>query len=681
MSRDPRFDPLFEPMRIGPVTAPNRFYQVPHCSGMGYLRPHSLAAMRAVKAEGGWGVVCTEYCSIDDSADETPYPSASLRDDDDVANLRLMTEAVHAQGALAGIELWYGGHASANLLSRRLALDVASLPNDATLGLPQQSRAMSRADIAEFRELHRAAARRALDAGFDIVYVYGCHGYLLHNFLDPYVNRRDDEYGGPLANRVRLLREVIEDTAEIVRDRAALAVRYAVPVNFDEDPAGLVAAFESIAELPDLWDITVDDYNQEMGSARFVGEAAQQSVVKQIRSRTSKPIVSVGRFTSPDTMLRQLTSGTQDFIGAARPSIADPYLPQKIEQGRFGEIRECIGCNVCYAHNSLGAPIRCTQNPTMGEEWRRGWHPERIEPRHADETVLVVGAGPAGLEAARALGQRGYSVMLAEASRQLGGRINREARLPGLETYARVRDWRLAQLEKMPNVQIYPDNRLDAEAVLELECRHLLIATGARWRKDGVGLTSNSAFQGNDAASVIDVEQVLDGYLPEGHVVIYDDDHYYLGSAIALKFRAEGIGVTLVSPENTPCRWTRFTDEHEPLMRAMIEAGVEIVTDRRLLSYAGGSVNLACVYSGKPDHIAADFLLPIGTRVPDDRLWLELQARHERFTANGGLSMQNLGDCRAPGIVAAAIFAGHLAARELGSGKTDVKRDRVVVAR
>jgi len=109
MTRDPRFDPLFEPLRIGPVTAPNRFYQVPHCTGMGYQRPRMLAALRGLKAEGGWGVVCTEYCSIDNSSDETPYPHASLRDDDDVRNLRLMTDAVHAHGALAGVELWYGG--------------------------------------------------------------------------------------------------------------------------------------------------------------------------------------------------------------------------------------------------------------------------------------------------------------------------------------------------------------------------------------------------------------------------------------------------------------------------------------------------------------------------------------------------------------------------------------------
>ena len=679
MARDPRYDPLFEPVRIGPVTAPNRFYQVPHCSGMGYQRPQTLAAMRGVKAEGGWGVVCTEYCSIDDSADETPYPSASLRDDDDVINLRLMTDAVHAHGALAGVELWYGGHSSANLLSREISLDVASLPNEARLGQPAQSQAMSKADIADFREMYRNGARRALEAGFDIVYVYGCHYYLLHNFLNPYFNRRDDEYGGPVQNRVRLLREVIEDVGEIVAGRAALAVRYSIPLQFDDDPQELIACFEQIAELPDLWDITVNDYYKEMGSSRFVREAAHQSQVARIKSMTSKPVVSVGRFTSPDTMLSQITSGTQDFIGAARPSIADPFLPQKIDQGRIDEIRECIGCNVCYAHNSLGAPIRCTQNPTMGEEWRRDWHPERFESRHADETVLVVGAGPAGLEAACALGSRGYPVILAEAEREPGGRINRESWLPGLAEYARVRDWRLGQLAKMANVQVYPDNRLDTAAILELECRHVLLATGARWRSDGIGRSSNMPFDGHDQASVIGAEQVLGGHLPSGHILIYDDEHYYIGSAIALMLSAQGNRVTMVSPQDSLCGWTRFTDEHAPLMRALIEAGVEIVPARRLRGFEDGSARLACIYSGQETRLEADHLLPVGARIPNDELWRELQGRRDEFTEAGGLSMRRIGDCRAPGIIAAAVYAGHKAARELGQGETGARRDRVVL--
>ncbi len=681
MARDPRYDPLFAPLKIGPVTTPNRFYQVPHCTGMGHSRPRMLSAMRGVKAEGGWGVVCTEYCSIHASSDDSPYPAESLRDEGDVKNLRLMTDAVHAQGSLAGVELWYGGHATPNLYTREVALDVASLPNASSLGVPVQSQAMSKTDIREFRALHRRGARRAMAAGFDIVYVYANHEYLLHNFLNPNFNQRSDEYGGSVENRVRLLREVMEDVCEIVAGHCAVAVRYSMPMQLDEDPQGLIECFQHVAEIPDLWDITVNDYRYEMGSSRFVKEASHQAAVAKLKSMTSKPVVSVGRFTSPDTMLAQIVNGTQDLIGAARPSIADPFLPRKIEQGRLEDIRECIGCNVCYAHNSLGVPIRCTQNPTMGEEWRRGWHPDRIEGRHADESVLVVGAGPAGLEAACALGQRGYRVTLAEAEQALGGRINRESRLPGLSEYTRVRAWRQGQLASMRNVQIFPDNRLDADAVLDLDHQHVILATGARWRSDGVGRRSNVAFGGCELSTVIGVEQVLSGYVPDGHVVIYDDDHYYLGSAIALKLCAQGARVTMVSPETTLAMWSQHTEEHSLTMQSLIEAGVEIVTDRGLVAWQPGVLRLECIYSERHSTIEADYLVPLSGRIPDDALWGELEVRRDEFRARGGLSLQRVGDCQAPGIIAAAVYAGHKAARELGCSEVELKlkRDRVVV--
>ena len=179
-------------------------------------------------------------------------------------------------------------------------------------------------------------------------------------------------------------------------------------------------------------------------SARFSEEGFQERYVAEVKKLTGKPVVGVGRFTSPDMMVSQIRRGVLDFIGAARPSIADPWLPRKIAEGREDEIRECIGCNICRAHNNMGVPIRCTQNPTMGEEYRRGWHPERVPAAkgHAEDSVLVVGGGPAGLECAMTLGKRGYRVMLAEARRELGGRVALESRLPGLSSWGRVRDYR-----------------------------------------------------------------------------------------------------------------------------------------------------------------------------------------------------------------------------------------------
>jgi dimethylamine/trimethylamine dehydrogenase len=212
--RPTNHDVLFEPIRIGPVTARNRFYQVPHYTGMGYALPKTLAEMRRIKAQGGWGVVNTEYCSVHPSSDDGPCAFCTLWDEDDAVNQALMTEAVHEYDALAGVELWHGGMHTPNRYSRMTPLSVSGEPLDVLA--PLQSRAMDRTDIRNLRHSHVDAAKRARRAGFDPVYVYAGHGYLPFQFLSHRHNQRTDEYGGCLENRVRLLREMLEEIEEAV---------------------------------------------------------------------------------------------------------------------------------------------------------------------------------------------------------------------------------------------------------------------------------------------------------------------------------------------------------------------------------------------------------------------------------------------------------------------------------
>jgi len=663
MITDPRHQILFEPVRIGPLTAPNRFYQTPHATGMGYLKPRAGAALRGVKAEGGWGVVCTEYCSIHPSSDDSPYAFLSLWDQDDVAALAKTAEAIHAHGSLAGIELWHGGAHAANRLTREPLLAPSARP--AFYTQPGSARAMDKADIRAFRGWQKAGAARAAEAGFDIVYVYAGHDYLPFQFLSPRTNRRTDEYGGPLANRVRLLRELIEETREAVGPDRAVAVRLAVDelhgsggVTSEGEGREIVAM---LAELPDLWDVNVGGGNgKDSRSARFSGEGFQEEHVRFVKELTTKPVVGVGRFTSPDAMVSQIKRGVLDLIGAARPSIADPFLPAKIREGRADEIRECIGCNICRSANNEGAPLRCTQNPTMGEEWRRGWHPERIAPRRSDRRVLVVGAGPAGLECALALGRRGYEVALAEAGRELGGRLLREVRLPGLGTWIRVRDHREHMLGKLANVSVYRESPLTAVDILGLGYSDVVLATGSRWRRDGVGAVGEAPVE---AGGAMTPDDLFAGAAPADPVVVYDDDHYFMGGALAERLAGEGRAVTLVTPGAVASGWTQMTDEQGYVQARLIEAGIRIVPLRTLAAVREGEIATACLYTGREEATACGGLVLVTGRLAEDRLYRELTSDPEVLSAAGIRSVTQIGDCLVPSSVADAVHGGHRFAR------------------
>ena len=664
---DPRHAILFEPVKIGPVTAPNRFYQTPHATGFGWQRPQSGAALRGVKAEGGWGVVCTEYCSIHPSSDDSPYAFLTLWEDSDIAPLAATADAIHAHGALAGIELWHGGSHASNRMTRVAGIGPQVQP--AMYHLPTTARAMDKADIRAFRGWQRDAARRAKQAGFDIVYVYAGHDYLPFQFLSRRTNARGDEYGGSLENRARLLREMLEDTREAVGDTCAVAIRLAV----DElhGPKGICSEGEGrdvvalLAELPDLWDVNVAGaLGNDSKSARFSQEGFQEEYIRFVKGVTSKPVVSVGRFTSPDRMVEQIRKGVQDFIGAARPSIADPFLPAKIREGRADEIRECIGCNICRAANNEGVSLRCTQNPTIGEEWRRGWHPERIAAYPRRETALVVGAGPAGLEAALTLARRGLEVTLAEASRQLGGRIVHESALPGLATWGRVRDWRLTMLDKLPNVQIFRESRMAAADIADLNPDHVVLATGSRWRRDGVGV---AGIEPGEYPWALTPDDVFSGAQVGASVVIYDDEHYFMGGALAEKLARAGHAVTLVTPGPQVSGWTAYTDEQAFVQDRLMGLGVTILPQQMLAGQGAGFAQIACATNGKGREIACDSLILVTGRLPVEDLWHVLEGRP---------NVARVGDCLAPSSIADAVYSAHRFARLLGEQDLPPRRER-----
>jgi dimethylamine/trimethylamine dehydrogenase len=327
--------------------------------------------------------------------------------------------------------------------------------------------------------------------------------------------------------------------------------------------------------------------------------------------------------------------------------------------------------------------MRCTQNPTVGEEWRRGWHPERIAPKGSDDAVLVVGAGPAGLEAARALGQRGYEVHLAEARTELGGRVVQESSLPGLSAWARVRDWRVGRIREMANVEVYLDSELTPEGILDFGFKRVLLATGAQWRKDGVGVSNAHPVPGSDQDQVFTPEDVFAGTDIPGPVLVFDDDSFYLGGVIAEELCRRGLDVTLVTTTAQVSAWSTETLEQHRIQAQVLGLGIGVVTDHNLARIGGAEAELACNYTDRRRSVPAASVVMVTSRRPNNELTLALTEDQDGLTEAGIASVQAIGDCDAPSTIAAAVYDGHRAARELDAPPADpdmpFRRERVAL--
>jgi len=686
MACNPRYEILFEPVPIGPVTAPNRFYQVPHASGMTNAMPRVRAAFREAKAEGGWGVICTGACSIDPSSDDAPLPFATMWDANDVRAHAMMTNAVHRHGSLAGVELWHGGASVMNRASRLPPLSPSGIPWMAThVGFMGNLRpkTMDKSDIRELLKWQAEGARKARSAGFDVVYVYAGMGYLGYEFLLPEYNHRTDEYGGSIENRVRIVRELIEVTKDAVGKDCGVALR----VSLEElrgrpgcnQPSEAHELIELLADVPDLFDVKMDSSPTDCSPSRFSGEGSHEPVIDFVKKLTSKPVVGVGRFTSPDTMVSQIRRGVLDFIGGARPSIADPFLPAKIREGRESEIRECIGCNICISSWHDGVPVRCTQNPTAGEEWRRGWHPENVSRVATPERLLVVGGGPAGLECALTLGRRGHEVTLADGGQDFGGRLTFEKTLPGLSAWNRVVDYRLGRLNELPNVSLYLESTLGVDEIVDLAPDRVVLATGARWTK--MLYSSMEIPVGTlDGPQVFTPDDIAAGRLPDGPTLVFDFDNYYMGGVLTEHLAAQGIAVSYVTPAGQASAWTIMTNELPLVHRALSKRRVPITTLHLLKSFDGETATLAHLFTGEESRIACRSVLIVGLRLPRGELRDALAARAGAITAAGIRSVDVAGDALAPGAIAHAVHSGHKLAREIGEISTmHSRRDTPIV--
>ncbi|MFE3998391.1 NAD(P)-binding protein [Nocardioides sp. YIM B13467] len=669
---------LFEPIDIGPKTLRNRLYNVPHGTAYGTLRPATWASYRAARAEGGWAVVSTEFSSVDPSSDEWPLHSSDIWDEEDACRHKLMVDSVHDHGALASIELHHGGVHALRRLSREPALSASGMSSDLPPPAcpPGTPKIMSRNDIERVQQSFVNAAVRARDVGYDIVDVLAGYGYLCAQFLSPFHNHRTDGYGGSLGNRARFWLETLSQVRDAVGGDCAIATRLAVETQgpWGQSIDDTVALVRMADPLVDLWDLNVGslDWGSDISPSRVIPEGRNLELFGRVRRAAQKPVVGVSRLTSPDLMAQAVRSGLIDIVGSARQSIADPFFPQKVLEGRTEDIRECMGINHCISSLDRGN-LTCAQNATSGEEFRRGWHPERFDVLARPEvSVLVVGAGPAGMEAAIGLAKRGADMVhLVDAAEHLGGHLRPVGRLSGLQEWTRFIDHRMIQIGKLPNLQFIPSTRLDADDIRDYGASHVVVATGAQWSGTGLTPGTHAPLEGvvEGADWVFTPEQLLiEGRRPvEGsQVTVYDAEGYYMGAGVAQLLADEGYKVDLVTPHAQVAAEADMTLEGSAIRDSLHGSGVAMHREVLLSAAQFGRIYGVGQFE-EPFTLETDALVLVTVRVPVDGLYQELVRDHEALEEAGIEAVHCIGDALSPRPLADVTFEGHRLAREFES--------------
>ena len=662
----PKYPRVFNPVRLGPVELPNRYFFAPHGSALsvGTKPADDLVAYSAERVRnGGCGLVIVALAMHERGRTRQPSP----HDPGAMAAFRVLTDAIHQAGGKIFGEPFYHwmGAGFWQPLSPPAPALAPSVRQFALGGRAHSTREMTPDEIARMLAATRETAANMAAAGFDGIMLHVSHAALIQQFLSPLFNERDDEWGGSLDNRMRFLRESLKAVREGAGPDLAIGLRFncdeQVAGGYGTDTARKVLERITAEGLVDFVDLDVGLEPQQFHHGMPTGFEPKhyyRPFVEALRAAAgSVPVLSVlGNITQMAEAEAALEAGTCDVIGSARQLIAEPAFVRLAREGREDLGRTCIACNWCTAAGGDGAQ-GCAINPASYRD--RIWGAASWAPAASSSRVVVVGGGPGGMEAARVAAAKGHRVTLFEARDALGGAMALWAAIPGREHYRPAIDWWTRELDRL-GVDVRLGARVDADRVLGEEPDAVIVATGADYGRGGRSITQDTDIPGHDRSFVLRPEDVLlGGARPGGNVWIFDAEGYHTGTGIAEMLARGGASVRFVTAGYQPVS-ARNTDNWEEryIVRRMKEAGVQLVPTTWLRSIGDGEVTIYDIHTREARTERADAVVLATGRIPQDSIARALEGKVEQLFT--------IGDALSARMLAAAPFEGQKFARMIG---------------
>ena len=645
-----QFKHLFQPIKLRSVEIANRIMTEAHTTNFttNHIIDDRYIDYQIERAKGGIGLIVSEMLSVHPTS--IAFGDCSVGYDERVIpQFKRLADGVHQYGTKLFAQIWHGGRQSDPEATRKALWAPSAIPCTVYRETPKE---MEPEDIAEVTKGFGIVARNALEAGVDGITLHGGHGYLICQFLSPFSNKRTDEYGGDLRNRMRFLLGIIDEIRRVNGDEFPFGVRISadefVEGGLTLDDTSQVAKILEETGKVDLISVSCANY-----STRYLSVpnsdwplALNEPLGAKIRESTNLPVALVGRINDPTLAERILADGHADLVVMVRAHIADPELPKKAREGRLEDIRPCVGCiQGCVGRLSKKLPITCVHNPAVGKERELG--PDAIKPATKSKKVYVIGGGPAGMKCAEIAAMRGHKVTLLEKNEELGGQVRLARKIPRRIEWGNIAEYLISRMNKL-QIEIRLSDEAKVESILKDSPDAVVIATGS------TPILPNIA--GANGDNGFTVEKILDEErwdLLGDSVLVYDRwDGHYKTLALGEYLLDQGKSVTFV----TPLEYIGANMEAQNVLplhqRLYSKDGSHFMPFTDLDEIKDETVVVRNVYSGKKSEIGPidSVVLCAGSKA-NDELYFGLKGKIEE--------LYRIGDCLAPRRVISAILEGH----------------------